>query len=125
MAIDRIGKGGPVAPPQAPSEANPAEKAEKTGRTFEVRSEKSEAKAGAAEVGGVAATPLARLHAGHVDVNGYLDLKVEEATAALKGLNPTELSAIQKMLREQLVSDPALSDLVKSAAGATPSLPEE
>ena len=122
MAIDRIGKGGPVAPPQSPSEANPAEK---TGRTFEVRSEKSEAKAGAAEVGGVAATPLARLHAGQVDVNGYLDLKVEEATAALKGLNPTELTAIQKMLREQLVSDPALSDLVKSAAGATPSLPEE
>jgi len=125
MGIDRIGKGGPVTPPQAPSEANPAEKAEKTGRTFEVRSEKSEAKAGATAVGNVTATPLERLHAGHVDVNGYLDLKVEEATAHLKGLNASELSAIQKMLREQLVSDPALSDLVKSAAGASPSLPEE
>lgn len=125
MPIDRIGKGGPVAPSQAPSEANPAAKTEKTGRTFEVRSEKSEAKAGATHVGGVAATPLDRLHAGHVDVNGYLDLKVEEATAHLHGLNPTELTAIHKMLREQLVSDPALSDLVKSAAGASPSLPEE
>lgn len=125
MAIDRIGKGGPVAPSQAPSEANQAGKSEKTDKTFEVRSEKTEAKAAAAAVGGVSATPLERLHAGHVDVNGYLDLKVEEATAHLKGLNPTELSAIQKMLREQLVSDPALSDLVKSAAGASPSLPEE
>jgi hypothetical protein len=67
-----------------------------------------------------AATPLERLRAGQIDVNTYMDQKVTEATAHLRGLRPSELDSIQRMLRDKLASDPALADLVKGATGHMP-----
>ena len=118
MGIDRIGKGPPAAPGGAvpgsggPSDATRAEKA-----PFEAR---KEAPAPAAAVNKANVTPLARLRAGEVDVNGYLDLKVEEATLHLKGLGAEELAAVRRMLRQQIAADPALAVLVQRATGKAP-----
>lgn len=120
MAIDRIGKGGNI--PQTP-ETQSTGKAQGAER-FTVEKPQEAQKAG-----GVGATqtasPLARLRAGEIDVNGYVDLKVEAATQKLHGLNKAELDTIKKALREQIASDPALVDLVRTATGKVPSAPEE
>src|SRR5262245_37225465 len=121
MGIDRIGKGGPVAPPAGPEKA---EQTERTGRTFEIDPTGKAAHATSVE-GARATTPLAQLRAGQIDLDRYLDLKVEDATRHLHGLRVAELDAIKKTLRDQLASDPALADLVKQATGSVPQSPEE
>jgi hypothetical protein len=65
----------------------------------------------------VAATaPLERLKAGELDVDGYLNVRVEEATAHLAArLDPEQLAFIRSSLRAQLEQDPALVDLVRRA----------
>ena len=72
-----------------------------------------------------AASPLARLRAGEIDVHGYIDLKVDEATKNIHGLEPAELDAIKKTLRDQMATDPGLSDLVHTATGQIPKPPED
>jgi hypothetical protein len=120
MAIDRIGKSGGV-PPAAAPEVGGAAKKEGPTATFDVKrpgkTERSE------EVG--RASPLEELKAGKIDLDGYLDKKVEAATAHLKGVGEVELSAIRKALRDQLATDPLLSDLVKRATGKAPEPPQE
>ena len=119
MAIDRIGKNS--APPAPAPEAGGAGKARapEASRPFEVNAQKPEVATaeGPAPVG---VTPLEELRAGRIDVNGYVEQKVQEATAHLHGLGAKEMSALKEMLRAQVVSDPALTDLVTQAAGATP-----
>src|SRR4051812_12877085 len=114
MAIDRIGKGG--APPAPASDT-------KTGavdKPFTVERTKH-----AAPIEGVTATsPLAELKAGKIDMDRYLDLKVDEATKSLEGLPPADLADIKQMLRVQLASDPGLVDMVRSATGKVPNPPE-
>ncbi len=121
MGIDRIGKG---APPPAPEPAAGVEKKEKT---FSVdRASAAEARPATQAVDATApSTALARLRAGEIDVNGYVDLKVDEATRGLEGLSRTELDAIRKVLRDQIATDPGLVDLVRHAAGKAPDVPEE
>lgn len=126
MAIDRIGKGGAL--PQAP-ETGARVGTDKTGAAAPFKVER-QAPAGAAEGTRAAdsattASPLARLRAGEIDVNGYVDLKVDEATKGLKGLSSSELSEIKSMLREQMSTDPGLMDLARTATGNVPSPPEE
>lgn len=70
-------------------------------------------------------TPLARLRAGEIDLNGYIDAKVEERTKDIKGISADELDFIKTTLRDQMKTDPALVDLVKAATGQTPEAPEE
>jgi|SRR5215472_1813528 len=118
MGIDRIGKGPPAAPEgSVPAGGGPsgATRAEKT--PFEAR---KEAAPPAAAVDKANVTPLERLRAGEVDVNGYLDLKVEEATLHLKGLGAEELAAVRRMLRQQIAADPTLAELVQRATGKAP-----
>lgn len=139
MAIDRIGKGGAPGGPggaSLPREVGPTEKAE---RPFEVtRAEAPDVQktsdaqkiSDAQKTGGAqkvdagssvaAAGPLAKLRAGEIDVHKYLDLKVDEATKHLHGLPPAEMDAVKKMLRDQLATDPGLSDLVTQATGTAP-----
>src|SRR3954462_13612994 len=119
--VDRIGKGGGVLPTAAPSGV---EQKGAVDKPFQV--ERGEAPKPADAVGNVQhTTPLARLRAGEIDVNGYVDLKVDEATSGLKGLAPGQLDDIKKTLRDQMATDPALVDLVRAATGQTPKLPEE
>jgi hypothetical protein len=119
MAIDRIGKGGAPPLPEAPEKATGPKG---TDKAFHV--ERPEAKGAAASVDQTAAaapaTPLARFKAGEIDVHGYLDAKVEEATAHLQGLPPTDLADLRKLLKDQMTSDPGLADLVRAATGKTP-----
>lgn len=61
--------------------------------------------------------------AGTIDVNGYLDRKVDEATHALHGLPKHELDVIRHTLRQQLSTDPGLIELVQKATGALPPSP--
>ena len=112
MAIDRIGKSGGI-PQTSPEIGAP----EKVGASFEV--------ARPSPVQGVQPTsPLARLQAGEIDVNRYVDLKVDEATAGLRGLDPADLADVKQVLRDQLVMDPELADLVTHATGGAATLPD-
>jgi len=109
MGIDGIGKkGGPsgVAPP-----SNDATKPIGDGVRFDPTQAAATSSTGSAQ--GIA--PLERLRAGEIDLPRYLDLKVEEATAHLKGLPADDLTLIRDVLREQLASDPGLVALVKQA----------
>jgi hypothetical protein len=127
MAIDRIGKGGAL--PPTPETGGPAgaSKAGGPAAPFAVNRNEHAAPANATRSVDTpdAASPLARLRAGEVDVNGYVDLKVDEATKGLKGVPAAELAEIKDVLRDQLRSDPGLADLVRAATGKSPSPPEE
>ena len=126
MAIDRIGKGG--APPPTPETGAPAG-AEKAGAAAPFKVDRGADAAPADATRNVQSTdatsPLGRLKAGEIDVQGYVDLRVEEATKSLKGLPPAELDDIKSVLRDQLLSDPGLTDLVRSATGKMPAPPED
>ena len=115
MAIDRIGKGG--APVDVPK-AEPGRPASGPERAFEVRAEK-------AEQARPATGPLEQLRACKVDMEGYLQMKLDEATAHLHGISPADLQTIRSALRQRLASDPALVDLARQASGQAPAVPPE
>src|SRR5579872_6167383 len=121
MAIDGIGKKGPPAPP-APAATGGASRAQQAGRPFEVSKPAPAAQAAPVEHPHAA---LDRLRRGEIDVDGYLDAKVNEATAHLGPLPPARLSEIREALRDRLVSDPTLADLVRTAAGSVPARPSD
>ena len=125
MGIDGIGKGGGHIPPTTGTTA-PTGAAE-TGKAFSV--EKPSVGGAPAQVENVAATdaasPLGQLRAGKLDLDGYLDAKVHEATAHLHDVPPAQLDTIRSMLRDRIASDPALTDLVHQATGQIPALPED
>ena len=114
MGIDRIGKGG--LPPAHGSQ--PPARGE--GKTFEVPGPRQ-----AAPVGSVEASPLEQLRSGKIDLDAYVHAKIDEATAHLQGLPPVELEKIRAMLRDQIASDPTLSELVKQATGHAPEPPRD
>lgn len=131
MGIDGIGNGGRI-PPGGVGNSSPAtgpSAAKETGRTFEVAptaAEKAAAETQAAQqTQGVERTPLERLRAGEIDVNGYVDLKVDAATKNLSGLSRVELDQIRGVLKHQMAHDPAVMDLVKQATGALPNAKPE
>ena len=108
MSIDRIGKaaGTGVTPGAATPEAVAA--------TEPFRVERA---AGAEATQAV--TPLERLQSGEIDVNRYLDLRVEQATSHLEGkLSADRLSFIRESLRAELQTDPMLVELAAKAAGS-------
>ena len=115
MGIDGIGKKGPAAPGANPADATPVA----GKKAFEVdgvgRSDAPRPVDAARE-----ATPLARLERGEIDVDGYVELRVEEATRHLKGLRPEDLELVKSELRHRMQTDPALVDLVTSIAGKAP-----
>ena len=122
MGIDRISKGGLTPPTNTTADVS------KSGQSFEATLAE---KAGKSDRTGAVAPPpasgpsaLERLQAGQIDLNGYLDLKIDQATSHLQGLAPSALESIKKALREQLATDPTLTDLVKGAAGRAPHSPE-
>jgi hypothetical protein len=119
MAIDRVGKGG--APPPAPAASGPSA----TDRSFVVDVAESTPKTSAAAEVTAAASPLARLRAGEIDLDRYMDLKVDEATRGLHGLSAEELDDVKKVLKDQMATDPGLVDLLRTATGRTPTPPED
>jgi hypothetical protein len=116
MAIDRIGK-SPPPPPEPSGPSRPREAA----RPFQPSPASAAAPPPAVASATVAALePLERLRNGQVDLHGYLNLKVDEATAHLSALPRVELDAIRASLRDRLATDPALIELVRTATGEVP-----
>ena len=112
MGIDQIGrKGSPV----GPTGAEGATGVGAPGAPFPAVAHAP----AAAPAAPVEKTALERLHSGELTLDGYLDVKVAEATAHLQGLGPAAIQAIRDALRNQLTSDPGLAGLVHAAQGAT------
>jgi hypothetical protein len=114
MSIDRIGKGAGVQGPQGSGQSVPVG----GKRAFEVESTKGAERASALG-------PAERVRSGELSLEGYLDLRAEEATRHLEGkLGPSDLGEIRALLKDQLRNDPALRDMVKAATGSLPSQAE-
>lgn len=121
MGIDGIGKKGPPAAPPPAAGTPGASRAQQAGRPFQVdESDRSGEAAQAAGVQPAARTPLERLRAGEIDVKGYVDAKVHEATTHLGPMPPEKLEQIRAALRDRIASDPLLVELVQKATGHLP-----
>ncbi len=116
MGIDRIGKKAP--PPPPPNEAVGSSRTAGVAGAFRVETPPPANPVGRVDASGA----LELLRAGKVDLGGYLDLKVDEATAHLQGLPRVELDAIRRAVRDRLASDPTLVELVRTATGQIPQL---
>jgi hypothetical protein len=119
VSIDRLGRTPAAAPPtsgEAP--LRPAE----ADRTFEATrgSPPTEIARGPAASEVTASSALERLRLGQIDLHGYVDLKVKEATSHLSLLPQVDLDAIRSAMRDRLLSDPTLVGLVHTATGAMP-----
>jgi hypothetical protein len=112
MGIERIGKPGPPVSPSSTGAIQPAAHVEQT-RFAEVA---AEARAVVPAAGPQSA--LEQLRVGAIDLNRYLDIKVQEATASMADLSPAQVDRVRSALRERLSSDPTLVDLVRKATGA-------
>jgi hypothetical protein len=123
MGIDHIGKKSPPAAP--PAESAGVDRPAATGRPFEVASPRTVPPAQGPAPVDSPRTALERYKAGEVDVDEYLDLKVQEATAHLAGLPAHDLETIRSALRDRLASDPTLVELVRAATGRVPEPPGE
>jgi hypothetical protein len=66
-------------------------------------------------VAGIDSGPLERLRAGEIDLDTYINLKVERATAHLERLPPAELERVRALLRAQIAKEPELQELVRRA----------
>ncbi|MEZ4222440.1 MAG: hypothetical protein R3B13_15990 [Polyangiaceae bacterium] len=111
MGIDGIGKppGGGIPPGGVPGVGQAA----KTSKTFSVDA--------AQPVEGAQNESLARLSRGEITMDQYLDENVASAVAPLQDkLSADQLEFVRSTLREQMVSDPVLVDLVKQATGQAP-----
>jgi predicted regulator of amino acid metabolism with ACT domain len=74
----------------------------------------------------VKASPaLEGVRSGRLDVNGYVDAKVEAATAHLAHLTAAQRKVVGDVVRQQLLSDPHLADLVRQATGVEPPKADE
>lgn len=117
MGIDRIGRAGGTAGVASPT-TTAAEPSAAISESFAAVAKR-------AVVAPEAVPLLEQLKAGQIDLNRFLDLRVEQATAHLQAvLDPERLQFIRQSLRIQLQSDPGLLDLVKAATGASPPQPD-
>src|SRR5580704_16170216 len=112
MGIDRIGRPGPAVPPPSAGQASPVPMVERPFSTERA------VEAGSASPVASARSPLDQLRAGAIDLNQYLEIKVDEATSHLAGMAPAQLDAVRSALRERLSQDPTLGDLVRKVAAA-------
>jgi hypothetical protein len=114
MSIDGIGKRGGVAPGASVPGASPAQSA------FEVGAPEA-ASAPSAATG--ASDAFQALERGEINVDQYLDARVESAVAPLLSrLSPEQLEFVRAELRSALTTDPVLVELVrKTTSGSVPS----
>ena len=110
MSIDGIGKRGGVAPGASVPGASPAHSA------FEVGG--SEAASAPAAAG--ASDAFLALERGEINVDQYLDARVESAVAPLLArLSPEQLEFVRAELRSALTTDPVLVELVRKTTSGS------
>jgi hypothetical protein len=110
MGIDGIKGPGASSPP------SPSEGASKSH--FE---DALDSTVGSARAGSDVSGPLAKLQAGQIGVDEYLDLQVQDAVRHLEGkLSQEQFEFVQNSLREQLRQDPVLVELVHRTTGSIP-----
>jgi hypothetical protein len=128
MGIDRIGRTPPPAPdPEAGGASRPGPTASNDS-TFRVPGTQASGTLPSSDGRGVDPTRAAgapstapeRLRSGDVDLQGYVDLKVDEATSHLSALPPAELASIRSALRDRMAADPSLVELLQTATGQPP-----
>jgi hypothetical protein len=69
---------------------------------------------------------LAQLRRGELTLDQYLDILVERNVQHIQSRVPAErLAAIKEVLREALVTNPGLVEVVRSLTGCEPRLPED
>jgi hypothetical protein len=109
MSIDGIGKRGGVAPGASVPGSAPAQS------EFEVAKADGAAAADAASSTSDAFSALER---GEINVDQYLDARVEGAVAPLLSrLSPEQLEFVRAELRSALETDPVLVELVQKTTG--------
>jgi hypothetical protein len=120
MSTESIGKKGPpTSPPSGDVQASASSR--EAAPAFEVPgAAPAPATAPPTAAVGAPRAALERLRAGEIDVHGYVDVKVHEATAHLAALPPAELERLRSALRDRLAGDPGLVELVRKATGAVP-----
>jgi hypothetical protein len=107
MSIDGIGKRGGVSP------GAPAPGAAPTQGSFQVASEASAATAAGAAPA-ASSDAFSALERGEINVDQYLDARVEGAVAPLLSrLSPEQLEFVRAELRSALETDPVLVELVR------------
>ncbi len=112
MGIDGIGKPPGAGAPVGPGGVGGASKP--TGETFRV--DKAEQAQGV--------DPLSRLERGEINVDQYLDARVDHAVEHLQGrLSPEQLDFVRDTLRDQMKTDPVLVELVRRSTGVVPKEP--
>ena len=110
MGIDGIGQGGGA--PKVGSGATSVGGPESSER-FELSTGDVERSEGAAL--------LEQVQRGEVQLDAYLDVRVNDAVGHLQGkLSPEQVEFIKNELREQLRSDQVLMELVRRATGHSP-----
>jgi hypothetical protein len=115
MSIDGIGR--PPGLPAAPASLDGPSGAEAT-ESFHVDSTRRSTEAASSPL-------LSRLERGEIDVEHYLDARVEEAVAPLSNrLAPEALEFLRSSLRAELENDPVLVELVRRATASLPRAPE-
>jgi hypothetical protein len=109
MSIDGIGKRGGVAPGASVPDATPAQD------SFEVGAAEGVA---APDAAGSASDAFLALERGEINVDQYLDARVEGAVAPLLSrLSPEQLEFVRAELRSALETDPVLVELVQKTTG--------
>ena len=125
MGIDRIGGKGQPATPPTPTRETGVDQPGEAVRPFEIERPRAAAPTQEPVPVDATRTALERYRAGEVDLDGYIDLKVDEATGHLAALPLEDLEAVRSTLRERLASDPTLAELVRTATGGFPAPPGE
>ncbi len=109
MAIDGIGQRGGA--PKVSSGVGAAQGVET--EKFELTTESVERPEGP--------QLLERVQRGEVELDAYLDVRVNDAVGHLEGkLSAEQLEFVREELREQLRNDPVLIELVRRATGQAP-----
>lgn len=112
MPIDGIGGGKPPGPGSVGPKGGVGAKERFSVETDPTRAGETQ------QADRASVSPLERFRRGEIDKQAYVELRIEEATRGLDGLDPQALESIRSMLRDQLEADPMLAQWVEAATGS-------
>jgi hypothetical protein len=112
MAIDGIRKG----PTPATGPHSAVGSAGATPKAFEVGKPSETGTAPGVDAASPAAL-AARVRSGELNLAGFVEAKIDQATAHLRGMSTEALSDIKEMMREKMMHDPLVSEWVAELTG--------